>query len=111
MEKTEIPEFLRIVQDAVDDLSKMLDALQAHRPFYSELFKLYMREFHLKWTELVAEYYNANFMKFGVSHYISFLKILTFLGWTNLRICQCVLQTGAFDQAVRHDRPTLQQFL
>jgi hypothetical protein len=66
-EKTEIQEFLRIIEDAQDDLSKMLDALQAHRPFYSELFKLYMKEFHQSWTNLAAEFYNANFIKFGVS--------------------------------------------
>lgn len=64
--KTEIPEFLRVVAEAVDDLSKMLDAIQAHRPFYKELFKLYMKQFHLQWTDMVSEYYNQRFTEFGV---------------------------------------------
>jgi hypothetical protein len=70
--KTEIPEFLKIMDDAQDDFNKILDAIQAHRPFYKDLFKLYIKNFHLKWTELASDYYNTKIDIFGVSQFLNF---------------------------------------
>ena len=66
-DKTPVEDFLKVAEDAHDDFSKVLDAIQSHRPYYKELHKLYMKDFHLNWTTLVSKYYNDHFKDMGVS--------------------------------------------
>lgn len=47
---------------------RTLDALQAHRPFYNPLFKIYLRKYHLAWTMAVKKYWNSKRSEFVVSH-------------------------------------------
>lgn len=44
----------------------MLDALQATRPFYPELFKGIMKEFHLKFTDFISKIWNKRILEFDV---------------------------------------------
>ena len=37
---------------------EILDALQAHRPFYQELFRTVIETYHVKWTERLKSCYN-----------------------------------------------------
>jgi hypothetical protein len=47
-------------------LIQTLDAIQAHRPFYSDLFMLYMKTYHTEWTLAAQMLWNENFKKFDV---------------------------------------------
>ena len=53
-----------------------LDSVQSFRPFYSDLFKLYMQTFHLKFTDFVSSYWNKNYKKFGGHEIMQFLNVL-----------------------------------
>ena len=53
-----------------------MDGLQAFRPFYLDLFKLYMKEYHVKFTEFVSTYWNLRGKRFGGRQIMRFLGIL-----------------------------------
>ena len=77
-DKTKPEIFLRMVKNAqlncFDVTSvyhcKILDSIQAHRPFYQDLFKMIMEFNHERWTDIVKTFYNKRFkdLSVGPSH-------------------------------------------
>jgi hypothetical protein len=76
IKKTDTPTFLDKLQKAHDHLAQTLDAIQSFRPFYSDLFKLYMKTYHLKFSDFASAYWNKKYKKFGGHEIMSFLDIL-----------------------------------
>lgn len=48
---------------------EILDALQAHRPFYQELFHTFADAYHTKWTEALRSCYNRSYKAMNVPLY------------------------------------------
>lgn len=76
VKKTDIPTFLERMQKAYDHEALTLDAIQSFRPFFREVFKLYMQTFHLKFTDFASQYWNKKYKKFAGNEIMSFLDIL-----------------------------------
>ena len=58
--------FLKKLQNALDyfseveSLNQTLDALQATRPFYKDLFRYYLEGFHMKLIDLCKRFWHKN---------------------------------------------------
>jgi len=59
--------FLKIITDAQTTFTQLLDALQATRPFYSDLFKAILKEYHHKFTNFTKEFWNKKLTEFNVT--------------------------------------------
>ena len=66
MEKTKVDSFISTITNAQLNYWDVLDALQAYRPFYQELFRLFMETYHKKFTDFLQTFYNKRFKEFGV---------------------------------------------
>ena len=66
VESSEFDTFIEVLTKSQGLYSTTLDALQAYRPFYNMLFKLYLKDYHLNWTDLMADYWNENIENMGV---------------------------------------------
>ena len=64
--------FLKVVKKSQDLYEHTLDGIQAYRPFYNMLFKLYLKDYHLNWTDLMADYWNENITKMEVRSVCSY---------------------------------------
>jgi hypothetical protein len=76
IKKADTQTFLERLQKTHDHFANTLDAIQSFRPFYSDLFKMYMQQFHLKFTDFASEYWNKRYKKFGGLEIMIFLDIL-----------------------------------
>ena len=50
--------------------------MQATRPFYDEIFKLYIKDYHKKFTKFVAEFWNTRMKEFDGMIIMQFLDII-----------------------------------
>jgi hypothetical protein len=61
-----IKDFLKALVDAQTWFLQILDALQATRPFYQDLFKILLTAFHKRWTEFAMSFWNKRLKEFDV---------------------------------------------
>ena len=76
IKKTETPAFIERLQKTQEFMITTLDSIQSFKPFYSDLFKLYLQTFHLKLSDFASNYWNKNYKKFGGHEIMQFLNIL-----------------------------------
>ena len=48
-------------------MTQTLDSIQAVRPFYSELLKVYLKEFHTQFTNFSKNFWNNLMKEFDVA--------------------------------------------
>ena len=66
IDSSPIQEFITSVHNQQQFYINTLDAIQAHRPFYQELFSIYIKKIHMKFTRLIAQFWNTRREDFGV---------------------------------------------
>jgi hypothetical protein len=98
-----IKEFVKALSEAQTCFLQTLDALQATRPFYQDLFKLLLSAFHKRWTEFARNYWNARLKEFDVG--------LLDTGSLDPGVPDASLQRGKVYERVRPGRPAVQQQL
>ena len=52
-----------------------MDALQAYRPFHDELFRLYLLEYHLRFTEFFKQFWDRKRKKFASQQILVYLNL------------------------------------
>jgi hypothetical protein len=66
MTSNDVRAFLKVAVEAQNMYIAVLDALQASRPFYSEMFKPMLITYHMGWTEFMAAYWSSQMKQFDV---------------------------------------------
>lgn len=56
--------------------SKMIDCIQAYRPFMSQFFKAYTKTYHLNLTNFIVDFWQKKNEEFSGLHIITFLNLL-----------------------------------
>jgi len=67
------------VLSGVDSADETLDSIQAVRPFYPELLRVYLKEFHLQFTNTCKHFWNNRMREFDVRRADQAASILEFL--------------------------------
>ena len=67
------------VLSGVDSADQTLDSIQAVRPFYPELLRVYLKEFHLQFTNTCKHFWNNRMREFDVRRADQAASILEFL--------------------------------
>lgn len=77
--KTDVKTFLKLMGQAQSSFAQTLDCLQATRPFYQDLFKALLKNYHLGWTEFMKAFWNKRLLEFDVNSFdIRVFKYLNF---------------------------------
>lgn len=63
---TPVSEFIKASRKAQENFIQTLDALQASRPFYSDLFKILLKNYHTELTSFLQQYWNQRMKEFDV---------------------------------------------
>ena len=66
LKTTDIPTFLKTAKAAQSSFSQTLDALQASRPFYNDLFKALLKHYHIEFTNFMKTFWNERMKDFDV---------------------------------------------
>jgi hypothetical protein len=82
-EKTRSVIFLKMMNNAqlnsfdVASFDKILDAIQAGRPFYPDLLKQVIEHNHEVWTSVVTKYYNMRFKELSGNEILQFAALVS----------------------------------
>lgn len=76
LQKDSVPDIIETLVKAVDFLEFTLDALQSQRPFYPELYELYMQAYHQDLTDWISNFWNEKTAEFGGPEILGFVDIL-----------------------------------
>jgi hypothetical protein len=103
LETSPIKDFLKALTEAQSWFLQTLDALQATRPFYQDLFRLLLVAFHKRWTDFAKGYWNKRLKEFDVR--------LSHRGSLDSGVPESASRRGEGHERVRHERPTVREQL
>ncbi len=95
LDKTDIKTFLKLMGQAQASFAQTLDCLQATRPFYADLFKALLKNYHLGWTEFMKSFWNKRLLEFDV------FTIIT-QGCSNTGVSELLLCAGKTNNRLRY---------
>lgn len=68
--------FIDNFEQSQNHMSNTLDCIQAHRPFFLELFQLYLKQYHIKLTRQCQRFWNDRMKEFTGMEITDFLNLL-----------------------------------
>ena len=74
--KVNMPDFLKIYDEALDELDFICDSLQAQRPFYNNLLKAFMKNFHIESLKYSVVIWNRRHKDFGGDEVVRFIQLI-----------------------------------
>lgn len=74
--KIVMEDFVKIYDEALDELDYVCDALQAQRPFYNDLLKAFMQNYHIEILKFACDLWNNNHLNFGGAEVVLFFKVI-----------------------------------
>ena len=78
LETDNLNDILESYTEALDFLDYTLDALQAHRPFYSDLFRSYQKNYHLELIVIISGFWNERYKSLSAKEVLNFTNKVSY---------------------------------